>query len=169
MNRKGDIPSLIYFIVAIFTIAIVVFVFSHLFGQIYSSIDDNYIETYQNNTIADQTLDQVITFEQSMWDYFFLAIFASYLLVLIFIGFETPVDVKFYLIYAIVAMLGVFIGAVLSNVWEALAENPEFSSTLARFPITDAILNNFFPTVIIVSIVLTMILLFGKRLGGTSR
>ena len=68
----------------------------------------------------------------------------------------------FYFIYGIVVLIGLFVGVALSNAWEVMVETPALAGTVARFPITDAILNNFYPIFITVVIIITMIMLFGK-------
>jgi hypothetical protein len=161
-NKKGDIPSIIYVIVMIFALGIVLLVFSNLFSSIYGSLDTYFDTSKYNNTVAHQTLNQVQVYEQSMWDYVFLAIAIGYVLMLIILGFSTQINAVFYFIYGIMAMIGLFLGVALSNAWEAMVSTDALSSTVARFPITDAILNNFYPLFITVVIVITMIMLFGK-------
>ena len=162
MNTKGDIPSIIYFIVIIFAIGMMLFVFSHLFSNVYDGLDQYFDDSEYNDTTAHQTLNQIQTYEESMWDYVFLAIVIGYVFSLIILGFSTQVNAVFYFIYGIVALIGLFVGVALSNAWEAMAEVPTMTSTIARFPITDALLNNFYPIFITVVIVITMIMLFGK-------
>ncbi|HUU86888.1 MAG TPA: hypothetical protein VMX17_03955 [Candidatus Glassbacteria bacterium] len=162
MNKKGDIPSIIYFIVIIFAIGMVLFVFSHLFSSVYDGLDQYFDDSKYNDTTAHQTLNQIQTYEQSMWDYVFLAIAIGYVIMLIILGFSTQINAVFYFIYGIVAMVGLFVGVALSNAWEAMVETPALAATALRFPITDALLNNFYPIFITVVIVITMIMLFGK-------
>lgn len=168
-NRKGDIPSIIYVIVMIFALGIILVVFSNLFYSIYGELDDYMTNSEYNGTTAHETLKQVEDYERSMWDYVFLSITLGYVLMLIILGFSTQVSAVFYFIYGLVAMIGLFVGVALSNAWEKLAETPAMTSTIARFPITDALLNNFYPLFITVVIVITMIMLFGKAfLPGAS-
>jgi len=166
-NKRGDIPSMIYFIVTIFAAGVILLVFSLLFSNIYGGLDDYFENSKYNDTTAHQTLEQVQGYENSsMWDYVFLAITIGYVIMLIILGFSTQINAVFYFIYGIVAMVGLFIGVALSNAWEAIAETDALSATILRFPITDAILNNFFPLFITVVIITTMILLFGKHYSG---
>jgi len=167
-NKKGDIPSIIYFIAIIFAIGVVLLVFSNLFSAIYGSLDTYFENSKYNDTTAHQTLEQVQGYENSsMWDYVFLAIIVAYFLMLIILGYSTQINAVFYIIYGIVAMVGLFVGVALSNAWEKIVETDALSGTVARFPITDAILNNFFPLFITVVIITTMIMLFGKYYLGS--
>lgn len=170
LNKKAsDIPSILFAIASIFTIGIILVVFSNLFLSIYESLQTtiNSIPNI-NASIANETLTTVIGFEQSMWDYFFLAVLIGYVITMMVLAFSTQAQPFFYVIFIIVAGISMFIGVALSNTWEAFAETEALSGTIARFPITDAILNNFFPLFIAIMFVLIMIMLFGKRFLGES-
>jgi len=167
MNHKGDIPSILYFIVALFIAGVTLLVFSFIFTNLYQEVDDYLSDSKYNDTTAHNTLQEVQNYEESMWDYVFLAIAIGYVITLVILGFSTQVNAIFYFIYGIVVLVGLFVGVALSNTWETLVETDALSSTVARFPITDLILNNFYPLFIIVTIVITMIVLFGKNYLGT--
>lgn len=169
MNKKGtDIPSILFAIATIFIIGILFFVFSHLASEIYSSLQT----TINNNpninaTYANETLTTIQNFEQSMWDYAFLFIVIGYLIVMMILAFSTQANASFYFIFVIVGLFGLFLGVVLSNAWESFTSASVFSETIARFPITDAILDNFFTLYVLAMVFLTLIMLFGKRFVGT--
>jgi len=162
MKKKGDIPSILFAIIIIFVAGVILLVMSNLTSQIYQGFDDYFDNSKYNGTEAHQALNTVQEYEESMWDYVFLAIVIGYVLMLIILGFSTQISAVFYFIYGIVAMIGLFVGVALSNTWEKMVETDALSGTVARFPITDAILNNFYPLFITVVIVITMIMLFGK-------
>jgi hypothetical protein len=166
-NKRGDIPSLFYAIVMIFVAAIVLFVLSHLFMGVYGGID-SFLEsqTLFNQSEARDTLQKVEDFERSAWDYVFLAIMIGYIIMMGVLAFSTRISPIFYFIYGIAAIFSFGIGVVLSNTWQTIAANPEFAETIIRFPITNAIMGNFFPIFITVIVLMTMILLFGKFVGG---
>jgi len=58
------------------------------------------------------------------------------------------------------------VGVVLSNVWQGMVENPAFTDTLARFPITNTILGTYFPMIIVGVMFFAAIALFGKPPGA---
>lgn len=168
MNKRGaDIPSILFALVSLFVVGIMLVVFSHLFSQVYSGLNDAVgIGSTINSSIANNTLTEVIRYENSMWDYFFLAIAIGYLLMMIILGFSTQANPVFYFLFIIMGMLGLFVGVALSNTWESFAGTGELSSTIARFPITNSIMDNFFPLYIVVMLISSGIILFGKRVIG---
>ena len=168
MNKRGsDIPSIMFTIVILFAIGITIVVVSNLALQIYQGFST----TFDNNPLiasstANDTLTTIIGFEQSMWDWFFLAIVFGYLLSMVMLAFVTPTNPWFFPIFVIVGTIGLFVGVALSNAWEKFAESPVLSGTIDRFPITDTILNNFYPLFITIMIALVLVMLFGKRFVG---
>ena len=171
MNKKGsDFPSIIFTIAIIFAIGITVVVISFLALQIYQNLNT----TLESNPDlsggeANTTLVKVQGFEQTMWDYFFLAIVAAYVLGMMILAFTTPSSPWAFAIFVILGSVGLFVGVALSNAWEKFAEQSILSDTIARFPITDMILNNFYPLFVTLVLALVMVMLFGKRfLGGES-
>lgn len=169
MNKKGsDIPSIIYAIIVIFVIGVIFLVFSNLASNIYTNLQDTLSKNPRvNYTIANETITTVQHYEQSMWDYAFLFIIIGYLIVMMILSFSTQANPYFYVIFIIMAGVGLFVGVALSNAWEAIVTTDALSSTAARFPITDSILNNFFPLFVVMIFVLSMIMLFGKRYFGS--
>lgn len=164
-NKRGDIPSLLFAIMSVFIAGIILVVFSHLFMQMYGSIGDYFETTKYKDSIPDKTLEEVIDYEQSIWDYAFLAIAIGYIIMMGILAFSTNVSPVFYFIYGLAAFFGFVVGIALSNLFQHLAEMTQFADTIARFPITNAILGNFFPLYITAMLLITMILLFGKFFG----
>ena len=74
----------------------------------------------------------------------------------------------FFAIFAVLGSIGLFVGVALSNAWETFAETDVLSSTITRFPITNLLLDNFYPLFITLIVVLVMMMLFGKRFRGTA-
>lgn len=167
MNKKGDIPTLLFVIVALFAIGVIVFTISHftrsLYGQLDSVLDNS--ELY-NNSEAHQALNRAETFERSIWDYVFLAFAIGYILMLALFAYSTRINNVFFWLFTLCSLFGLFIGVVLSNTWEAYSSSPEFATTLATFPITNAILGHFYPIFVTAMIALFLVMLFGKFGGG---
>ena len=168
-NKKGDIPSLIYAISVLFAIGVILFFFSHIFGSFYTEFDNYFAEQERyNNTEVHDTIKEIESVEKDsrIWDYGFLAFYVSYILILGFTAFSTRISPIFYWVYVIVAMLGLFLGTMLSNMWQEIAIQPTFVETITRFPITNALLGTYYPTAVTVLIVIFIILIFGKPLSG---
>ena len=166
MNNKGQFESMLYLVIVVIVIGIVLFFFNHLNKQIYDQYDEYLEGSDYNNTEAHIALGKIQTMEGShIWDYVFLAVFVSLIMVMLLLSFSTRINVAFFWIFVILGVVIMVVGTLLSNVWQEIVENPEFADTLLRFPITNAILGSYFPLVIVAILFLGMIALFGKPPG----
>jgi len=165
-NKKGQIGSVILAVVLLFVIAIIFFFSSHVFGQLYGSLNDQLkANPDYNNSVAQQAIAGIEEVEQSIWDYAILAVVFGIVIQLIIFSFATRTSPVFYWLFMLVGLVILVVGAVLSNIWQTIAEKPEFATTVLQFPMTDAILGNGFVLFIISTILLiSIIVLFGK--GG---
>lgn len=167
-NKKGDLPSLFYAIVAIFVAGIVVVVLAKMFYSMYDKLDV-YMEgdASLNDTVPDKAIDKIKVYEYSIWDYVILAIAISYLLFMAILAYSTRVNIVFYIIYAILSGVGLLIAVLASNTWQQMASTPSMADTITnRFPISNILLGSYFPTFVAVIILITIVLLFGKWGGG---
>lgn len=167
MNKKGDIVSIIFAVVAIFIIGILFFFMNHVTDTMYTSLDEYFNDSVKyNDSVAHESLERIHGVENSIWDYAFVGIFLGYMLALALTAFSTRISAVFYWIYGILSLVVLGLGVILSNIWQEAASQPTFSETILRFPITNAILGTYYPTFITGMIVIGMILLFGKSGGA---
>lgn len=171
-NKKGDISSFLYTIAILFAAGIIIVVFSFLGLEIYEGMQTSINNTgYGNDTEAGRAIGEVISFqESSAWDYLFLAIAMTYFIGLLVLAYSVNVNPIFMFVYGVVSMIGFFVVVALANAWEVLATNPAMVETITRFPITNLLLDNYFPLFITVLLISMVVLLFGKfmtsREGG---
>lgn len=134
--------------------------------QVYSELDE-YIEgSNYNNTEAHQATEELLEIEESnIWDWVFLAVFIGMMIQMLVFSFASRINIAFFWVFILMAIVILIVGVVLSNIWQEVASNPEFTDTIARFPITNAILGTYYPTVIVAILFLGMIVLFGKFPG----
>lgn len=162
-NKKGDVASIIYLIISVLVIGILFFTVSHMTRSVYDKFDDILeANPKYNDTVAEDTLDAINTVEQSVWDYAFLIIAIGSMIVLMITSYSVRINPAFFWIYIIMAIVMVFLGVVGSNMWQVYAAAPEYTDTLARFPIMNNILGTNFPLYIFGIILFSVILLFGK-------
>lgn len=167
LNSKGDIQSMFYVIVVLGVIAFILFFFSHFFYQLYGELDDYLGENVEyNNTEAQQAIESIMTVEQSVWDYAFLALAIGYVLLIALFSFTQQTNPVFYWISVVLSVIGLFLGVVVGYVWQGLAAEPELADTVARFPIMNTLLGSYYPTFVVFIIVLGLILLYAKPQGG---
>lgn len=165
MNRKGADPqSIIYTIIVLVSVGIVITLLSNVFSRMYDQFDRNFDNNNQlNGTTAHETLNDIQDVENSVWDYAFLAIFFSYVFFLEFSAYQLRTITFFFWMYVILGILGLFLGTVMSNLWGVYAANSQNAEVIARFPITNLILGEYYPLVVTIIIGLSLVLLFGKQ------
>ena len=167
-NKKAQFESRLLAIVLIFVVGAILFFMNHFNQQIYSEFDSYFNEsTDYNGSEAHQaarTFEEIE--ESSIWDYAFLAFFIGFLIQIVLFSFATQFNIAFYWIMVIVDIPLLIVGVITSNIWQELVANPEFATTITRFPIANAILGTYFPTVVVVIFFFSSIILFGKRPGA---
>lgn len=183
-TKRSQFESVILVVVFIFIVGVILVFSNRVNEELYDSLDQYFEDSdkcnnvyYENGTLAhtscmnsseaERVTSRLVSIEQTnMWDYASLAIFFGLLLQMLIFTFATRISVVFYWIFAILGVVIVFTGVVLSNIWQKIVENPEFVDTIARFPITNALLGNYFPTIVTGILLLAMIILFGKSSEG---
>ena len=164
-NKRGQFESVLLVVITIFIIGIILFFFNHMNKQIYDKFDEYFEEdTDLNNTEAHQALEKIQYIEgTNIWDWAFLAIFIGLIIQIVMFSFATRINIAFYWIMVILDIPILIVGVVLSNVWQSLAANAEFATTILRFPIANLLLGSYFPIAVTVLIFFASIILFGKK------
>lgn len=166
-NKKGQLVSIILVVITLFIIGIILFFFNHMNKQVYDSLDEYFEGNADlNNTEAHTAVEDLQGVEGSnIWDYAFLAIFIGMMIQMLLFSFASRQNVAFFWLFVVMGILVLIIGTALSNVWQEMAANPEFATTLTRFTITNTILGTYYPTIITGIMFLGLIILFGKFPG----
>lgn len=169
INKKAQFESKLLAIIMIFVIAVILIFFNRVNTQLYESFDNyfNKSDTY-NNSLAQEANREILNVEYNIWDYVFLAIFIGIIIQIVLFSFATRISVAFFWLMVIVDLPLLMVGVMLSNIWQELASNPEFVSTIARFPITNTILGTYYPIGVAFFIFFISIILFGKRPEATN-
>lgn len=163
MNKKAQVESFSVMILFIFIIAMFLFLWNSVFSGIYSGFEEALVTSSGNDSLAVEAIRDIQDAENSSWDYGILAIFIAYLIAMLILSFSTPVSAIFYWIYVIASMGSFIVGMLMSAIWQTWVVDPAFTTTLARFPITNTLLGTYFPMVITGIFFLILIVLFGKR------
>ena len=167
-NKRGQIQGVILAVITIFILGIIIFFLNHMNEKVYSKFDEYFEKnTKLNNTEAHETVKDLQRTEQSrIWDYAFLAIYIGIMIQMLVFAFASRTNVVFFWIFVLFGIVILIVGTMLSNIWQEVATNPEFSETIQRFSITNTILGDSFPIIITGILFLAMIIMFGKFPGG---
>ena len=169
MNKKGDVASFLVAIASLFAIGIIIFLLSHIKAAFYVELQDylnesaDYNESEALNVVREAQSAEITS---RIWDYAFLGIYIGYIIALGLTAFSTKISPAFFWLYVLIAIIGLFVGVALSNTWQGISENPELSTTIDDFPITNALLGTYYPLGITIILAIFLILLFGKPSGG---
>lgn len=168
-NKKGQFESKLYAIIIIVVIGIIFLFFNRLNNELYDGLDEWFNDSANegnNYSEARDALSRIQDVENSIWDYAFLAIFIGFVIQIIMFSFATRIHIAFFWIMILLDLPLLVLGVIMSNVWQELAANPEFATSIARFPITNMLLGTYFPLAVVAIIFFTSIFLFGKRPTG---
>lgn len=165
-NKKGQFETKLLAIISIVIVGVLIFFVSHMNNALFTQMDEYFNDSDYNGSLAQTKLQRIQTVDRSVWDYAFLAIFAGFVLQIILFSFATRISPAFFWIDMIINIPLLIIGVVTSNIWQELAASPSFAETIARFPITDAILGSYYPIAVIIIIFISSIALFGKPAGS---
>lgn len=160
-NKRGDIESMLYIVVMLFVIAIAFLFISNLNHEIFTELQSNINGTYEG-TVAVSTLSEVSSKDQVIWDYAFIGVFVGCLLAVGLSAWGIRVSPIFFWIYVLMSMFILGAGVILSNVWQDVAADADFASTIARFPMTNMLLGSYYPLVVVAIMIISLGLLFGK-------
>lgn len=162
-NKKGQFESALLAIITLFVVGIILFFLNHVNNELYTQFDEyfNSSEDY-NGSLAHTSVQDIQEVDNAVWDWAFLAIFIGLMLNMLFFAFATRINVAFYWIFTLLGIVILIVGVVLSNIWQETVANPEFATTITRFPVMNLLLGSYFPTVIVALTLIMMIVLFGK-------
>jgi cbb3-type cytochrome oxidase subunit 3 len=166
-DKKGQLASILLVVITLFVIGIILFFFNHLNKQVYDSLDD-YFEGNEglNQSEAHNATVELQGIEGSnIWDYAFLAIFFGMMLQMLIFSFASRTNVAFFWLFVVAGIVILIVGVALSNIWQEIAADPEFATTITRFTITNTLLGTYYPTIITGVMFLGMIIMFGKFPG----
>jgi len=163
-NKKGQVESIILVVIIIAIIGFILFFFNHINKQLYDSFDE-YLESNPdlNQSTAHTTLEDIQGVEGSrIWDWVFFAVFMGLNIQMIIFSFASRQNLAFFWLFVIIGIVILILAVILSNIWQELSSDSEFTTTLTRFPITNTLLGTYYPTVITGVFYLGLIILFGK-------
>lgn len=161
-NKRGDFESILFVVLFLFIIGVIFFFTTHFKDEIYSNFQEELNTSEYNDTEAWNVLGEFRTSEISAWDYAFLAVFIGSMIALGLTAYAIRISPVFFWIYALMSLTILISGVIASNIWQDIASDPEFATTLTYFPITNSILGSYYPLIVVIIIITGMAVLFGK-------
>ena len=166
-EKKGDIASIIYVVMILFSIGVVFVLMNSLNDKIFTALYKNINETSPDSSSL-AVIDKIQGVDNSAWDYAFLALLMGYIIGIGMTAYATRISPIYFWIYVILSLVALMVGAILQNTWQELAANDNLTETIARFPITNFVLGTRYMLIVTGIICISLGLLFAKppELGG---
>lgn len=163
-NKKGDLQSYIILFVIVFTMAIIVLIFSKVFIEVLGELKTQPEIAGKNNTV------QTITFVESKTiDYLDLLVFFSFIALTIGL-FISCIFINTHPAILVVLIIGwivtIFLGGIFSNVYSDLSLDTELSSTASQFTLTNIIMGKHLPIIVFAVGIIMIVILYGKSRSG---
>lgn len=164
MNRRGSAVDVILIGALLFAFGLGFFFLHYTVNQVITQIVANPVVSSSPAAVAGFQASQTVA---ARLDYFVLAILIGLILGVIVTSWYIEAHPVFVAFYFIILVVGVVVGAGLSNAWETFSTKAAFSGSLLAFPITNNVLT-YLPYYVAAIGVLAMVVLFAKPLvsGG---
>ncbi len=157
MNKKAGVPDGIFYMVAIFAVAIISVVAYMVFTEINDHFQASNSITGQGKTLMDDLHGKYV----GIIDNAFLLIFIGILLgTVVGVWFIRTHPALFWIMIPIFAFI-IFLSAIYANVFFAFTQNAKITAAASEFTIIPFIMNNY-AYVITGAIILIAIALFAK-------
>lgn len=165
-NKRGDIQSIIYITMFLVIVGIVIFLISHTNIELFTELQDVLNNSDYNSTEAYTQATNFKDVNQSrLWDYAFLGLFFGSLIAIGLSSYAVRISPIFYWVYAVLSLVVLTLGTILSNLWQSISSDPEFATTITYFPIMNTLLGSYYPIIVTAIVIIAMMVLFGKPPG----
>ena len=162
MNKQGDLQSIIIMIVVVVVMAIIVIIFSKAFLDITDRFKD--FDKFSNTTI--ETIESVEEKTIPLLDFLIFFSLISLMIALIISSIYIRVHPALTIIFIVGIVVAVFLAAQLANVFAEISETEELASTAAQFSLTNIILGEYFPLIVLITGIIVIVILYSKRQSG---
>ena len=163
MNKRGDFTSMMIMIAVVIALAIGVIIFSKVFLMVTGELKDSDTIDFDNTTLA--IIEGVETKTIPLLDFFIFFSLVSLMIGLIVSSIYIDVHPAVTIIFVVALIVGIFLAGVFSNVFYDVTNEPELVDTAAQFTMTNMILGEHFPIIILVIGIIVIVILYGKSKG----
>lgn len=157
-NKKGNAQGVIFIAVAIFVLAVGLFVIYYMANQSYDKMIQNPVINSSSKTVDVLNAGKAMT---NKIDYLIFAFFVGSILSILITSYFIGGNPLFLFIYFLITLIGVVVAIVLSYIWDLVSTSSIFGATVASFPLTNHIMT-YLPYYTAVLGISGMILMFAK-------
>lgn len=160
-DKKGDISSIILFIVIIFFLSVSGLFIHYITGMMVGTIK-NTTASMTDRPEVNATLDTAETKVTSMFDYLIMALFAGIFISMILLSYSVGASPIMFPLFIILWIISIVISAPISNTWITISTNSSLNSSASSMPITNNLLS-YLPIYITIIGLIIIIVLYAKR------
>ena len=164
MNKRGDVKSIIVMIAIVIALAFAAIIFAKVFLMVTAEIET--IPEFDNQTIA--IIAGVEAKTIPLLDFFVFFSLISLMIGLIISSIFMDIHPAVTIILVVVLIVAIFMAGVFSNIFYEVTHEPELVSTAEQFKMTNLILGEHFPTIILVIGTIIIIIVYAKSKGQAS-
>ena len=151
-------------VVVVAVLAIIVIIFSKAFLDMTGELKDTGMFSNSTLSIIEGVEEKTIPLLDFLVFFSLIALIIGLIISSIYIKVHPAVTI----IFIIGGIMAVFIAAQFSNVFYEISQDAELASTASQFTLTNIILGEYFPLIILVTVIIVIVILYGKgkREGG---
>lgn len=164
-DKKGDIPSILIFIIVIFSIIVSMIVGTKVFNSVKDGL--KITPLIQNNSKAMEKIDFIDSNFVPLIANGFVFLFFGMILGILISSFFIDTHPGFFVFFIIGGILCVFLSGIIANVITEFGESAQLSDVWNEYPAVKIIINNL-PLIIMGVIILTGIILFARQGSGSN-
>jgi len=159
MNRKGNVPDLIYIIVILFSLGISIIIGATIYDQYTDSISLNPAFNNSANIQIESDADTML----AALDYIFIFFFIGLIISTIILGFQIRTHPVFFFISLILLIIVTILAGSMSNVYEQFTTNTtlDIQTTAANYTAMTFLFNHL-PLFIAFIGVVIMVIFYAK-------
>lgn len=163
MNKRGDIPAGIFFIVGMFALTIIFIVGNLILNEFNDEFAESDVISQQGKDMISSIQGRYVAILDSAFLMAFVGVFIAIVIGAFFIRMHPAI---FYISIPILAML-IFLAAIYGNVFQAIISNDVLAGSAADFTILTFIMGNYVYFITGV-ILIVSVALFSRNRAGQS-
>ncbi len=158
MNKRGGIQTIIIMIIILFGIALAAIIFSKVFLDVTGELKT--CDEFSNNTI--DTIEAAEMRTVPLLDYMIFFSLIALMVGLIISSIYLNVHPAVVMVLIIALLVAVFFAGQIANVFSDITADDQLSATAGEFELTNVVLGEYFPLIILVVGIIVIIILYGK-------
>jgi len=157
MNKKGNIPDLVFILVILFIFAM----FTFIGFKIYSAYSESVMDDPMFNTTRGNIIDDAGHRALAVMDYAFIFIFIGLILSTIILGFQIRTHPIFFFLSLLALVVVIILGAQFSDIFTDFSDSDNMAGVASNYIIIMYVMNNL-PLFLLFAGIAIMVIFYAK-------